>query len=426
MSRVRFASQSAWVRCALCARKFRAVTALHLRYKHGLDSGEAVGRYKARYGLMSTFSGHSRRLRSQLSKEYYRRQGKSWSRERVVREIRRRRGRGKALSSVQVSKEWRALHDWARRYFGSWGRALGAAGIDETSVRRQKRWTRRLVIEGLRAAYDVKDKSKNPALLQENKALICAAIRKFGTLGDALRVAGIPQRPKRVSRYRTKEQVLQAIRRRAQEGRSLRPSVVLDEDAALHQQARRLFEKPWLEVLREHGIEHDSRNRWTAGLVIDEIRRLAREKAKLNSKAIEARPGGLYDAGYRYFGNWRQALKAARIDPRLVYVNEKWSRDRIKAVVHELAIMGEPLGYQSLRRKGFHSLLTSGCTYFKKPWSKVVEEILGKAAVGTGRGGRPVRSSGKEKAEQRAGSLSRQRKARAISAPGVEVIIARQ
>jgi hypothetical protein len=289
-------------------------------------------------------------------------------------------------------------------------------------VRLQKKWSRRQVIDGLRKAYDSELQSKNPALEDGNKAVIRAAIKRFGSLTEALRNAGIAQRPKRVSRYQTKEAVLQAIQLRLEKGRSLRPSVVIKEDSALHRQACRLFEKPWLAVLKDNGIKHDSRNRWSVEAVIEEIQRLAREKAELNPTDAQARPGGLYDAARHYFGNWSEAVKAARIDPRSVYVNEKWSKERIETAIRELAMAGESLGYWNLRLRGFHSLITTGPKVFKKSWSRLVEHVLGRPSAQNIQAGHFE----KEKAEQSRGSLSRQSKGRATSPPGVEVIVARR
>ena len=64
----------------------------------------------------------------------------SWSKEKIVRTIRELFERGEDLSQKSVAQKYPALLAAAksRRYFGSWGEAVRAAGIDYESVKRKR------------------------------------------------------------------------------------------------------------------------------------------------------------------------------------------------------------------------------------------------------------------------------------------------
>jgi len=64
----------------------------------------------------------------------------SWSREKIVRKIRELFERGEDLSQKSVAQKYPALLSAAksRRYFGSWGEAVRAAGIDYEKVKRKR------------------------------------------------------------------------------------------------------------------------------------------------------------------------------------------------------------------------------------------------------------------------------------------------
>jgi hypothetical protein len=68
-----------------------------------------------------------------------------WTQERILEEIRRLRDIGEDLSSAVVRRKYLPLYATARRkeHFGSWARAVAAAGLDYNSVKQDAKQRRR-------------------------------------------------------------------------------------------------------------------------------------------------------------------------------------------------------------------------------------------------------------------------------------------
>ena len=73
---------------------------------------------------------------------------KQWSRQQVLQAIRDLVESG--VSVAQVWKEDRRLHCAARNHFGSWNKAVLAAGLTPS----RKRWTEQMVIEAVRSRHE--------------------------------------------------------------------------------------------------------------------------------------------------------------------------------------------------------------------------------------------------------------------------------
>ena len=64
--------------------------------------------------------------------------------------------------------------------FGSWKDAIEAAGLDYSTIRRYRRWSRDKVIKTIKEIY-AKGKPINSSFVQKsNKPLYMAAIKRFG------------------------------------------------------------------------------------------------------------------------------------------------------------------------------------------------------------------------------------------------------
>jgi hypothetical protein len=76
----------------------------------------------------------------------------------------------------------------ARRRFGNWGAAVEKAGIDYASVRRRRRWTKEMIVGGIRKLKERGVKLHSGEVRKEAPALFAAACkpRFFGSWSKAL------------------------------------------------------------------------------------------------------------------------------------------------------------------------------------------------------------------------------------------------
>jgi hypothetical protein len=179
--------------------------------------------------------------------------GRAWSPERVLREVRERLDRHRSTVIRDLLREDAGLYRAARRHFGSWEEALARCGADPAEARLRRRWSRFGVIQTIREQFERGERAGSGALAQ-------AARTAFGSWRQAVLAAGL--QPLRAAPVRwTRRRVIGTIRRRASLGLSLRASHVHDQAAVLWRAARRLFPKPWSDLVRGLGIRHEGRSR---------------------------------------------------------------------------------------------------------------------------------------------------------------------
>ncbi|MFO7676151.1 MAG: hypothetical protein R6X12_07555 [bacterium] len=178
-----------------------------------------------------------------------------WSRDEVVREIRRLAEKGTALNSGHVARSFPALAYAARKYLGSWERAIAAAGLDYEQIRRKSIWSRRRIIERIRELAR-EGKPLYVSHAERNyRGLVGAATMHFGSWRRAIQAAG--------------------------------------------------FEYVKIKRQRE----------WSKMAIVREVRRLKREGLDLSTTmAVRRKFRTLHAAAVRYFGSWAGALRAARLE----------------------------------------------------------------------------------------------------------------
>jgi len=116
---------------------------------------------------------------------------RSWDEESILVEIRRLKSTGADLSSKTMDETANPLIATARRRFGNWGTAVEKAGIDYTAVRRRRRWTREMIVEGIRDLQGKGVKLQSGEVRKAAPALFAAACkpRFFGSWSKALAMA---------------------------------------------------------------------------------------------------------------------------------------------------------------------------------------------------------------------------------------------
>jgi hypothetical protein len=228
--------------------------------------------------------------------------GEKWPPARILTIIRNLERCHHPLNVKQLEHRYGSMLSAARRLFGSWSKAVLAAGVDPTKLQRVVPWTRERVIEDI-LTRALRDESLAARSMQP-RSLVAAGQRFFGSWSAALEVAGLdpkattfrttapptraPARTPatgtepthRPAQSWTREAVIAAIQTRLRQQKPMNASALYRDDAALYLAARRCFSN-WRNALI------------AAGLSPDDHRRVARSKGRL------ATPGSLNESARR-------------------------------------------------------------------------------------------------------------------------------
>ncbi len=124
-----------------------------------------------------------------------------WNREEILQRIREMHGQGHDLLDPKFKIKNRSLYlaACAHRYFGSWRRAVSAAGLDHEEMRESRVWTRTRI---LRTIQELSDEGRplGWAYIEEHEPGIYRAARRkenFGSWAGALQAAGVAHTPQR-------------------------------------------------------------------------------------------------------------------------------------------------------------------------------------------------------------------------------------
>jgi hypothetical protein len=116
---------------------------------------------------------------------------RTWDRNMVLFELKARKRDGEPLNSAALQDDDPALHAAAVRHFGSYERALRAAHVDPRSVRQRQQWSKQHVIRALRKAHARGTHLSDSAVRGQYPALYGAAVRQFGSFPAARRAARV-------------------------------------------------------------------------------------------------------------------------------------------------------------------------------------------------------------------------------------------
>ncbi len=232
-----------------------------------------------------------------------------WTRERLVRAIARRSRAGESLASTRVPQ---ALYGAARRTFGSWAKALSAAGVDPIDGRAHTKYTHDVIVEKLR---DAAARGSDLRYEQVRRIVDMKAIhREFGTLVAAIRAAGLHgvlERRKHRGTKWDRARVLDELRVRAARGvYTMNPGL---------RRAAQLYAGGSYEARLAAGTLRPARTRpprryrtepqprsWTRQRLIDTLR----ERAAMGKHTLTS---SLYRAARAQFGSTQSARVAAGV-----------------------------------------------------------------------------------------------------------------
>jgi hypothetical protein len=243
-----------------------------------------------------------------------------WDRKRIVARIKKLYRQGLELSYNALARREQSLVSAAAYHFGSYRKAVEAAGIDYAAVTRRPRWTRQNIIQEIKKARRKGEDLHWSAVTQRRDELGRAAFaalqpRLFGTWNRALHAAGLDS--DEISRYRTwdSSSIAAELRARAREGDPLNSGALQKNDPGLHAAAVRHFGS-YDAALRAGGIdpaEVRQRRAWTRKEVLQQLKTLHGSGESISDSAVRRAHPALYGAAVRLYGSFTAARKVARL-----------------------------------------------------------------------------------------------------------------
>jgi hypothetical protein len=240
------------------------------------------------------------------------------NREEIIRMIVQRETKRQGLSEDKVSQEAPDLHAAGCEHFGTWETALRYAGVSQRRLSRGVQISQAELLQKLRVlctnGYDLSSKRNK----LRDRWLFEAARKQFGTWRRALHAAGIDLKRVRgfsKTRRHSRRRIINALRNRREQGSSLRWNVVCLENRSLAIAAKTAFGS-WRRALAAADLapqEYLTINGrlWSREKVIDAIKRRHEKGQSLAHSDLHLDDAALLAAARRHWGSWSKAVAEA-------------------------------------------------------------------------------------------------------------------
>lgn len=325
---------------------------------------------------------------SGLDSEGYRQQSKRYGTpESVCIAIQELVDAGGDLSATAVRNENPSLYNKASIYYGNWETVLTASGLVATDYIRQRSkgfWTPgQVCIEIQNLAASGADLSVTE-IVKENSSLYTKAREVYGNWESALTASGLVAKDytrQHSHGYWTEERVCNAIKERAESGRDLTATAVMNEHLSLYTGATTVY-GGWAKGLEASGINPKEvyKNKlpvsWTKDTLIEEIQRREHEGLGLTTGVVQKEDGGLYSTARKHFGGWREAIQASGLNDDDYFKNRPhgyWTAETTKKALQERKDAGLSFSREDVVRDD--SALALNVTKYLGGWSAELASI---------------------------------------------------
>jgi hypothetical protein len=262
----------------------------------------------------------------------------TWTRELIIRHIIDREAHGLPLTIGGEGVD-HLLYSASRRIFGSWRNAILAAGIPPERILTWERWSPARILAQIRMLSRRRRPLTTDQMERRYHNLVSAARRHFGSWPKAILAAGVdPVTLQRVVPW-NQERVIEAILTRALRGESLVARLIKPRSltgaghrlfgswraavaaagldaAATEMPPRRRKQAKQPRVSTESVDRRDPAYRvWNRERVIECILARVRESKPINAYAVMRDFPCLYAAAIRHLHSWDEAMRSAGLDP---------------------------------------------------------------------------------------------------------------
>lgn len=257
------------------------------------------------------------------------RRARWWTKQEVLDELLQRRRKGEDLSHDHMNRHAAPLFGAMNRYFGSYAKALRAAGIDPEQVKKPWPvvWPTDRILWEIQRYYarwwekHHRTEPPRPRLNGANPLLAGAARNRFGSIGAALKAAGIDDPTYKPHRQWTADKVLRSLRDMHRQGTALSYKAIHSTDPQLHHAAERYFGS-LRDAVKATGlpyVQHPRSDRkelrhWTEDLVLQSLKDLHAQGCDLRHRTMNQKHQPLFWAAVCLFGSYANAVRMAGIN----------------------------------------------------------------------------------------------------------------
>ena len=245
----------------------------------------------------------------------------------------------------------------AYRYFGSYGAAVTAAGLNykRIRVREMPSWDRKRVLGRIKELDRSNAGLWSRALRRVEPYLERAAVRTCGSYQRAVRMVGIPRNRLQPPPYRiwSPDRIisdLQALYHR--NPRSLKPAALIESHPKLLRACRRQL-GTYAKALEAAGISYQQVVRpdsLSAEQVVERLTLLFERGKDLRYSQMRRTAGKVFHAAVRSFGSYAKAVNAAGLDYPPAPPVRHWTADLVLKHLQELNDKGKDLRWRQFRK----------------------------------------------------------------------------
>lgn len=254
----------------------------------------------------------------------------AWTQKLIISEIQRLHTDNLPINSKAIFLHQGALWNAACSRFGSWKKAVIAAGIDyaSISIRVHGYWNQQTVVAAiLQRVKQGQSLCVTTARKGDKRltCLICAAQAHWGTWRNAIKAAGLNDQEilRTSNRHWTFAKIVDGIRKRYRKGKSLGFRVWSVEDQPLYVAVMKHIGSRELGIIAA-GIDPlfaGGKFQWNNARIVKMIRLIHANGESLAPAYVNRVHKPVFLAARDYFGSWKIALAAAGFDYRHWYVN---------------------------------------------------------------------------------------------------------
>ena len=192
---------------------------------------------------------------------------KIWTPQMILNHIQESTGK-EPLNSHYYAVNHPRIYAAAERIFGSWGNAIAAAGLDYQKIRKYQTWSKMRIVQEIRKASQRKEELSSQFVQQNRKALYMAAIHHFESWGNAIRAAGLDYQSIRQRRLLTPSELKKQIFHLYKNGEDLAyPNMRKNYQYLLASGMKKLGNGSWAEARMVCGIQKNFRCRKSIDLL---------------------------------------------------------------------------------------------------------------------------------------------------------------
>jgi 5,10-methylene-tetrahydrofolate dehydrogenase/methenyl tetrahydrofolate cyclohydrolase len=132
---------------------------------------------------------------------------KRWNETMICRHITKSHEKGTPLNYLYYVREYPDVHAAADRLFGSWKNAIEACGFNYKDIRKYQTWSKAKVLEEIKKAHKNGEALSSNYIQANKKPLYMAAVKRFKNWGKAITAAGIDYNKIRLRRCMNKKEI---------------------------------------------------------------------------------------------------------------------------------------------------------------------------------------------------------------------------